>query len=81
MPSTSTALAFRQQKKIKKIKKVKKKFLGQFSHFFGPLGVGIGYFRLENRILRQISSLGTGSEVPIRAWEPKNEKIKKLPKG
>ena len=42
-----------------------------------PLDSGIGYFCPENRILHKISSLGTGSEVPILAWRPKSPKNRK----
>ena len=41
-----------------------------FSNFL-LLDAGIGYFCPDNRILRKISFLGTGSEVPILAWRPK----------
>ena len=66
----------------KKLKHKQIKILFDFSGVnlpnFCRLDAGIGYSWPEHRILRQISSLETGSEVPIPVWRPKNPKNKKI---
>ena len=46
-------------------KKICLKFLWSIFLFCWPLDAGIGYFWPEHRILHEVSSLGTGPEVPI----------------
>ena len=45
-----------------------------WSQLFWPLEAGVGYFWSKDWILHKISSLGTGAEVQILAWRPKNGK-------
>ena len=54
------------------------KIMDSIFYNFWPLGAGIDYFLIENQILREISSDGSYSQVPILNSEKNAERLAQI---